>query len=143
MSRREQIVADIILALRDTEDPIVSFVSREPFDYTQLSRQQFPAVYVATADEQRRDLTQRGTSGLREGRLQVALTGFVNGNNIDVARNDLIERVEERLDRDRTRGGYAYSTQLTEVAVDMSIVQPYGRVDMIIEVVYTYQRGAA
>jgi len=143
MSRRELIVKDIVEYLKDADDPRFGLVSREPFDVTQLSRQQFPALYVSTADEQRQDLTQRGTSGRREARLQILLVGYVSGTNIDTARNDLIERVEEVLDTDRTRGGLAYSTQLIEVTVDSTVIAPIGRVELLIEVIYTYQRGVA
>lgn len=143
MSRRETIVEDIVQMLRSADDPRFGLVSREPFDITQLSRQQFPAVYVSTADETRRDLTQRGRDGMREGRLQIVMMGYVAGTEIDSRRNDLIERVEEVLDFDRTRDGASYSTQLIEVRVDSSPVQAFGQVEMVIEVIYTYTRGAA
>ena len=141
MSSREIIVADIVQVLRSADDPRFGLVSREPFDITQLSRQQFPALYVSTADETRIDLTQRGKSGLREGRLQITLVGYVSGTQIDTLRNELIERVEETLDDDRGRDGRAYSTQVTEISVDSSLVAPFGRVEILVEVVYTYQRG--
>jgi len=141
MSRRETITADIVQILKAADDPRFGLVSREPFDVTQLSRQQFPAVYVTTADETRRDLTIRGKSGLREGRMEIVLTGWVNGAEVDRMRNDLIERVEEALDDDRTRDAVAYSTQVTEIAVDTNIVAPYGSVQITVEVVYNFQRG--
>jgi hypothetical protein len=143
MSPRETIVQDIVQVLRSADDPRFGLVSREPFDVTQLSRQQFPAVYVSAADEARRDLTQRGKSGLREGRLNIQLVGYVSGAEIDARRNDLIERVEEALDDDCTRDSVAYSTQLIEISVDSTVVQPVGRVEMLVEVIYTYQRGQA
>jgi hypothetical protein len=143
MSSREIIVQDIVQLLTHADDPRFGLVSREPFDITQLSRQQFPAIYVSTADEQRRDLTQGARGGMREGRLEIQLIGYVSGTEIDSKRNDLIERVEEVLDFDRTRDGRAYSTQLMEILVDSTIVQPFGRVEMLIEVIYTYQRGVA
>lgn len=141
MSSRESIVANVVEALKNADDPRFAFVSREPFDVTQLSRQQFPALWISTADENRIDLTQTGTGGRREGRLQIRIIGYVNGTSLDTARNDLIERVEEVLDQDRTRGGMAYSTQLIEVAVDYNDIQPWGRVELLVEVVYTYIRG--
>lgn len=143
MSRRESIVQDIVDTLKNADDPRFGLVSREPFEVTQLSRQQFPALYITTADEQRSDITQRGTSGKRESRLQVRLIGYVTGGLVDQLRNDLIERVEEALDADRTRGGQAYSTQLIEVAVDYSVIAPLGRVELLVEVIYTYTRGQA
>ena len=141
MSRRELIVDDVVQTLKNAEDPRFGLVTREPFDATQLSRQQFPALYISTADETREDITQTGTSGTRQSRLQIRIVGYVNGTALDTLRNDLVERVEEVLDTDRTRGGRAFSTQLIEVAVDYSLVQPYGRVELLVEVVYTYRRG--
>ena len=142
-SRRELIAVDVVEQLRSADSPRFGLATRENFDYTQLSRQQFPAIWVSTSDEQRQDLTQRGKSGLREGRLQLTLVGYVSGHDVDSLRNDLIERVEEVLDDDRTRDGRAYSTQLIEITVDAATPEPYGRVEMLVEVVYTYQRGQA
>lgn len=141
MSRRESIVNDIVRVLKNADDPRFGLVTREPFEVTQLSRQQFPALYVTTTDENRVDITQTGTSGTRESRLQVRIVGYVNGTAVDTLRNDLIERVEEVLDADRTRGGLAFSTQLIEVAVDATQVQPFGRVELLVEIRYTYRRG--
>lgn len=140
MSVRENIVKDIVKVLKDADDPRFGLVTRDPFDPAQLSRQQFPAVYVQSADEQRGDITMGTTSGLREATLELRLVGWVNGTNIDTQRNDLIERIEEALDQDRTRSGHARWTQLREVTVDFDVVEPFGRVDMVVEVYYTYTR---
>lgn len=143
MSVRERIVADIVTVLRNAEDPRFALVSRDPIDAAQLSRQQFPALYIASANETREDITQTGTAGRREARLNIAIIGYVNGTNLDTARNDLIERVEEVLDADRTRSGLAYSTQLIEVRTDYTRVQPWSEVELLVEVIYTYIRGLA
>ena len=118
-------------------------MTREHFDVDKLSRQQFPAVYVATADETREDLSYSGTASLRNAVLNIQLVGYVNGKQIDTLRNDLIERVEEALEADRTRGGVARITRLREVTVDYDQQNYIGRVDMLVEVIYTYSRGVA
>jgi len=112
MSKREDIVVDVVRALKDADDPRFGLVTREPFDPGQLSRQQFPAVYVQSADELRADITMGTTSGLRESTLELRLVAWVNGTTIDTQRNDVIERIEERLEVDRTRGGIARWTNL-------------------------------
>jgi len=140
---REQIVIDVLEKLKNAQDPAFGLVSREPFETTQLSRQQFPALYITTADEVREDLTQNGKNGLRTSSLAIRIIGYVSGTQIDTLRNDLIERVEEILDDDRTRGGIARSTQLKEVFVDYNIISPMGRVELVIEVIYNYRRGIA
>lgn len=141
MSLREDIVKNIVKVLKDADDPRFGLVTREPFDPAQLSRQQFPAIYVQSADEVRGDITMGTSSGLREATLELRLVGWVNGTTIDTQRNDLIERVEEALEADRTRGAIARWTQLREVTVDFDVVEPFGRVDLVVEVYYTYTRA--
>lgn len=143
MSIREQIVENVVETLENAEDPRFGLVTREHFDVDKLSRQQFPAIYVATADETREDLSYSGTASLRTSTLNIQLVGYVNGKQIDTLRNDLIERVEEALEADRTRGGVARITRLTEVTVDYDQQNYIGRVDMLIEVIYTYSKGVA
>lgn len=142
MSQRENITRDIYEALINADDPRFGLVSREPFDAAQLSRQQFPAVYITTADEDRNDLSMNAT-GLRESTMNVVLTAWVNGKNVDTLRNDVIERVEEALDSDRSRGGYARWTQVRSIVVDFDVVEPFGSVEITVEVYYTYTRGQA
>lgn len=143
MSVREQIVENVVETLENAEDPRFGLVTREHFDVDKLSRQQFPAIYVATADETREDLSYSGTASLRNAVLNIQLVGYVNGKQIDTLRNDLIERVEEALEADRTRGGVARITRLNEVTVDYDQQNYIGRVDMLVEVIYTYSKGVA
>jgi hypothetical protein len=145
MSVREDIVENIMVTLRNADDPRFGLVTRNHFDVQRLSRQQFPAIWVQTADELRQDESFSGSSQgmLRSSVLQVRLVGYVQGTDVDRARNDLIERVEEILEHDRTRGGLARITRLIEVTVDFDQPEHLGRVDIIIEVYYTYRRGVA
>ena len=143
MSIREQIVENIVETLSNAEDPRFGLVTREHFDVDKLSRQQFPAVYVATADETRQDESYSSGVATRSSRLNIQLVGFVNGKTVDTLRNDLVERVEEALELDRTRGGVARYTRLNEVTVDFDQQNYIGRVDMLVEVYYTYTRGSA
>ena len=141
MNYREDIVTNLVDVLHDAQNPHFGLVSRDLIAPDQLSRQQFPAIYITTANETREDLTQGGSSGLRRGILEVVLIGWVNGTNIDHQRNDIIERVEEIVDLDRTRNGNAKSTQLVDITVDFDIVEPFGSVEMTLEIYYTYTRG--
>ena len=67
----------------------------------------------------------------------------MTGTNIDLQRNDVAERVEEALEADRTRGGVAHDTRLTELAVDEAIDQRFGLITLNFEVEYIYTRGVA
>jgi hypothetical protein len=53
----------------------------------------------------------------------------------------MIETVEEALDLDRTRGGYAVDTQVTSVEIDDGSIDPIGGVIITVEVMYSYTRG--
>ena len=54
MSEREDIAAHIVSTLSAVSSPITfGKVERNPFDAEELSQQQFPAVFVQTADETR------------------------------------------------------------------------------------------
>lgn len=141
MSLREDIVTNMATVLKDADDPRFGLVTRNPFDVSKLSRQQFPAIFVQTADELRVDETMTASGMTRSSRLQVRLVGYVNGTEVDRARNDLIERIEEVLEEDRTRGGVARYTRVIEVNVDFDQPEHIGRVDIIVEVFYTYRRA--
>jgi hypothetical protein len=141
MSIREDIVTNMATVLKDADDPRFGLVTRNHFDVSKLSRQQFPAIWIQTADELRVDETMTASGMTRSSRLQVRLVGYVNGTEIDRARNDLIERIEEVLEEDRTRGGVARYTRIIEVNVDFDQPEHLGRVDIIVEVYYTYRRA--
>lgn len=146
MSKRELIAENLVEVLSNSEDPRFGLVTREHFEVQKLSRQQFPAIFISTADETRTDESMTGGSsgrGIRSSVLRFQLAGYVNGKNIDTLRNDLIERVEEVLDLDRTRGGNARYTSLNEVTVDYDQPEHLGRVDMLVDVYYTFTRGTS
>lgn len=141
MSLREDIcnnVATTIAALGS-----VQYATREPFKFEELSSAQFPACLIQTAGESREDVTIGSGNVRRQSTLTIQVFGFVKGATIDASRNTLIEAIEEGLDADRTRGGYALDTQVVEVETDEGAIQPYGGVVLTIEVLYTFIRGNA
>ena len=109
MSIRNSIADNIVSVLENATDPQFVFVSRAPIDPGQLSNAQFPCVYVETLDESREDDTMGMSSGTteRQSTLNVGVNCYVKTSSemMDITRNDVIERVEEVLDADRTRGG--------------------------------------
>lgn len=141
MSIRESICSDIVSTLRDATG--ISYVTREPFEFEQLSSAQFPACLIQTARESRSDSTIGDSSIQRQAELTIQIFGFVKGSSIDTARNSLIELIEEELDADRTRGGYALDTQVLEVETDEGAINPYGGVVVTVSVLYTFTRGNA
>ena len=82
-------------------------------------------------------VTKDTTQATETDRLKV----YVNGKNIDTLRNDAIEAIEDTLELDRTRGGAARYSRVSEVTVDFDMADMYGKVDVMVEVYYTYPRG--
>ena len=142
MSVREFIAANIITTLKDVIAPVrISYVTREPFQFDKLSNAQYPAVLVRTADENREDSTIGGSIGKRIATINYELVCFVKAGIIDQARNNIIEAIEEGLDVDRTRGGFAKDTQITQVEIDEGSINPIGGVILTVRVMYEYTRG--
>lgn len=102
---REQIADNIVLVLKEMEDPKPVLVTREPFIVTELAITQFPAIFVQPNVEERETITMGATSvGRRMGTINYVIRGYVRGVELDRKRNDLIEAIEEALDSDRYRG---------------------------------------
>ena len=142
MSIRESIAENIITTLQDVIAPVrISYVTREPFQFDKLSNAQYPAVLVRTADENREDSTIGGSIGKRIATINYELVCFVKAGLIDQARNNIIETIEEGLDVDRTRGGFAKDTQITQVEIDEGSIDPIGGVILTVRVIYEYTRG--
>ena len=138
MSTRESIAASIVTTLGLMTNPLLKKITREPFDFDRLSNAQFPAVWVQSAEETREDVTLGGT---RESTINYRIIGFVKGADIDTARNALIEGIENALDVDRTRGGYAKDTQIISVDTDQGAIDPIGGITLTAQVRYQYMRG--
>lgn len=144
MSTRENICSDIVSTLQAVSSPVApAFVTRQPFKFEELSSAQFPACLVQSAGEVRGDATIEGAETQRQSDLTIRIFGFVKGTSIDTARNQLIEAIENGLDADRTRGGYALDTQIVEVETDEGAIEPYGGVVVTVSVLYTFARGNA
>lgn len=142
MSLRENIAADIVTTLRAATTPTdIKYVTREPFDFTKLSNAQFPAILVRTGTEEREDSSIMGAGSRRSGIIDYQLVCYVKAQAIDTARNNMIETVEEALEADRTRNGYAVDTQVVAVEIDDGSIDPIGGVIITVEVMYTYTRG--
>lgn len=143
MSTRENIAKNIVKTLKEMRSPLrLAYVTREPFDFTQLSNAQYPAVLVQTSGETREDATI-GDSGIK--RMAVVtyqIIAYIKSDEIDRRRNEMIEAIEEILDDDRTRGGYAIDTQVVSIDTDDGAIEPVGGVVVTAEVEYFFTRGA-
>jgi len=147
MSEREDIADHIVTTLTAVSSPITfGKVTREPFEIDELSQQQFPAVFIQTADETREDITIKNSNITRTGTIDFRIFGFVSNAsastvNIDTKRNQLVTTVETALDTDRTRNGNALDTQLVAVETDEGSIFPYGGAIMTIRCFYKFTQG--
>lgn len=143
MSARESIAENIVTTLEAMTTPVkAKKVTREPFDFNKLSAAQFPALLIRTSNETRNDSSIGGSIGNRMGELEYEIVGYVQSKNIDKARNELIESIEEKLDEDRTRGGYALDTQIISIEVDEGSIDPVGAIIVTVRVMYNFTRGS-
>lgn len=142
MSRREDIAQNIVTTLSAASTPLsIKYVTRQPFEFNQLSNAQYPAVLIQTTSEDRADATIGDTSIVRESTITYELFGFVKSTEVDTARNQLIETIEEALDTDRTRNSLALDTQITNIETDEGITLPVGGVIVTVQVMYNFTRG--
>ena len=142
MSVREKIAQNMVTTLQGVNLPVnVKYVTREPFEFDKLSNAQFPAILVRSGTENREDSSIGGSITQRMATINYDLICFVKGANIDSARNNIIEAIEEGLDVDRYRGGNALDTQAISVEIDEGSIDPIGGVIMTIRVLYQYTRG--
>ena len=147
MSKRENIVSDIITKLDAVTSPIeFKKITREPFEVEELSDAQFPAMFIQSGDETREPASIGVTgSGAYRGSIDFIIVAFGKGtsSNIDTVRNQIIEVVEETLDNDITRNGNALDTQIIEASSDEGTIFPYGGVRITVRVMYEFTRGSA
>ena len=142
MSVRESVATNIVTTLQAATTPVTpKYVTREPFEFSELSNAQFPAILVQTATETREDVTIGDDAIRREGIITYDLVGYVKSNTIDTARNQLIETIEEALDADRTRDGNALDTQIVSIETDQGAITPVGGVIVTVNVMYNFVRG--
>ena len=142
MSLREDFALNIVDVLKDMRDPKPVLVTREPFDVEKLAITQFPAILISTGTETR---TDQSMAVLRQGVIQYTIRAFVRGGGVvlDKLKNDIIERIEETLDLDRTRGTNNRNmlTRVTQITVPDRLA-PLAEVQITVEVRYVYNKGS-
>lgn len=141
MSLREDFAQNIVQVLTDMQDPKPVLVTREPFDVEKLAITQFPAILVSTGTEVRSDISM----GIyRQGSIRYTIRAFVRGTNknVDKIKNEIIERIEETLDADRSRGTSEGDviTLVNQITIPDRLV-PLGEAVIDVEVRYKYKKG--
>jgi len=143
MSARENVAKNLIEQLTNMTDPAPGLVSRKYFDVTKLAITQFPAILLITANETREDIS----TNLREGNIQYQLRCYLRGTELDTLRNELIERIEETVETDRSRNiDYNVNNihNVTTRVASIELIQrelPLAEVVVNLDVFYRYKKG--
>ena len=133
--------------LGDMHSPRPAFITRETFDVEKIAITQFPALLITTGNETRED---NAMGGIRRGTIEVNIRGYVRSDGrtsyvqtVDEKRNEVIERLEETLNTDRTREitGNAVTTRVRTIEI-IDRTPPLGEFLMIVEVLYSFTKGA-
>ena len=143
MSVREDIASNIVSTISGITALTIKKVTRQPFPLEELSEQQYPAVLVQTQEETKEDQELGDGARTRINNLEFLINGFVKGaeSNIDTARNQLMEVIEEALEVDITRNGNALDTEVINIETDAGTLFPYGGISMTVRVTYEHQSG--
>lgn len=140
MSIREQILQDVVAAIKSNGLVNIPTVTREPADLNKLARTAFPCVQVESSNEVRNDITQGNTTRLAQ--LEIFMNVWITGSNQDTRRNEIVEYLEQIMDEDRTRGGLALDTELTRVEYrELGESAPYASMRLVWNIDYIYTRG--
>jgi 3'-phosphoadenosine 5'-phosphosulfate sulfotransferase len=142
-SRRELITQNIVDTLKNQQTARFGTVTRDPgIQLQDLAQTAFPAVVIESGNEERTSITQGGLTQTRESFMDVNISVWTNSNSrVDTLRNDLIESIEELLDADPSRGGYALDTQLVSVVTNNNETAPYFAMGMTFQIRYLYTKG--
>lgn len=143
MSIRETTAKDIVIVLGEIQEPKPVLVTREPFDPEKLAITQFPAILVQSTTEEKETVTMGlSTVGRRIGQIDYEIRGFVRGVELDTKRNDLIEAIEEALDKDRYRNqsGSVLNSEVVSIEI-IPRLAPLAEFLMIYRVNYNHQRN--
>jgi hypothetical protein len=145
MSKREDIASHILTTIQAISSPVIKKATRQPFPLDELSEQQYPAVLVQTQEETKEDQELGGGARTRIATLEFLISGFTKGteSNIDTARNQLAEAIENKLEEDITRNGNALDTEVISIETDAGTLFPYGAITMVVRVIYEHQSGTA
>lgn len=141
---RQKIANEIIKVIQEIEDPRPAFVTKEPFDVSEIAITQFPAALVTMRQEDRETITMGAPGvGRRMGTIRFDIRAYVRGTDLDQRRNTLLEAMEEAIEADR------YLNLLSSGVIDSQIIKieivdrqpPLAEMLIELEVRYNYLRA--
>jgi len=144
LSLRQQIANYIVGQLKEIEDPRPAFVTKEPFEVSEIAITQFPAMLVTMRQEDRTTVTLGAPgAGRRTGTIRFDIRAYVRGTELDEKRNTLLEALEEAIESDRYLGLKAQGVMDSQI-IKIEIVDrlpPLAELLIELEVRYSYLRG--
>jgi hypothetical protein len=141
LSKRRQIVDDMIAVIKTIKSPKIGKVSSKPEEFARLARTAFPFVQLEVTSETKEDIAMEWRLATLEVSITVHLDGKGKTTGTEKQLADLIEAIEEKLEADRTRGGVAQLTELLSVGDIQESGFPTVSQTMVVGVQYTYNRG--
>lgn len=145
MNLRQEIADYIVHAIQEIEEPRVAFVTKEPFEVSEIAITQFPAVLVTLREETRETVTLGAPgTGRRTGSIRFEIRAYVRGTDLDQRRNTLLEALEEQLELDRYLGLRAQGvmdSQITNIEI-IDRMPPLAELLIRLDVRYNYLRGS-
>jgi hypothetical protein len=144
-SLRQQIADYIVRSLKEIEDPQPKFVTKEPFEVSEIAITQFPAVLVTLRQEDRETITMGVTgTGRRMGTILFEIRAYVRGTELDEKRNTLLEAMEEAIEADRylgLNGSGVLDSQIIKIEI-IDRQPPLAEMLIELEVRYNYLRAS-
>ena len=138
---RKEILDNIIAKLKEIKTPKLGKISTKPEDFNRLARTAFPFVGVEIVSEDKEDIAREWRLATMNVDITVHLDGKAKTEKVQQQMADIIEAIEEKLETDRTRGGFAQLTELISVGDIQETGYPTIRQTMTVNVQYTYSRG--
>lgn len=134
-SKREHIVAEIYSTLLNQRTVKLGVVKRDPIIPDELPRTGFPALSIESTDEERTPLT--GT--MYESSMEVECVVYVNGNNRDSKRNEVLHAVENKILSSDEVKALVTDIFVTRIEnVENGQASPYASSRLIFTVLYCY-----
>jgi hypothetical protein len=120
----------------------IKTIERGQRSRTSLGDTDFPAIFIVTSREQRKNIT----GNQFQANLQVALLCYVKdtkgdpnatGTGVQKDLDRLIEDVTKKLETDRLQGGLVHWTEITDIDTDDGDLMPYAGAVIAVEFQYT------
>lgn len=141
MSKRREIIKDVIDTIKKVKTPKLGVVTGKAEDLTRLARTAFPHVRVDVASETAEDIAMDSRLATLQVSVQVSLLAQEKGLSAEEQMSKIIEAIEEKLEKDRKRNKQAQTTELLEVSELESSAYPITQSTMTYNIQYTYTRG--